>query len=530
MHRHWTVVLLAMILLLPAAARAQDDAVLKLQEQFAALYGKESNFQTRLGGLVSVISLSRYDGEPLADKLLDAAQSEDVLVAAAAWDALAARAASLTQEQANQWRQAGFNLAAGRSGGDAFPGPTLRRPMLALAAGQADAVPTQDRSLGRLLQRAVEQNDPTTEDGRLALEAVGQFLAVHGDTAMLRPLVRFAQQPGPLGDRAYVALSQLPDAPARDANRGDWESWSRDFQATGEPREYDGGSLFFDAPIVIDDASDDRFNQEVELGSLDIRGVDVALAIDATGSLETSNPYIQGYLGVTAQTLSVLSNDVRFGVCYYRHEVRPDLQTACCREEAEMAQRREPKRFLVDFVPMTGNSNQLFAAMNVDRIPSRGGGHEGNGAMAAGLEGAYDLLNRQGRPGAAKVIVLQGDTNPTPGTTDALMTMAGLAKEAKVIVPLLIRDNATARRLDPIAQAATGNDAISYRDDLEAIKDAGGLPNPYENFPDRPFGQIATLIVTASLPSDYADRGPQVVDLVATQLAAANDAGRAAVR
>ena len=508
----------------------QQAGIDRLEKFYARLYGEPQNFETRLGGLVSVISLSRFAGDPLTEHLVTAANRSDPLVALTAWDALAARADRLDDDQAAAWRKAGVDLATGRNGGDVFLGRELRPLLLALAAQPAEAEVDAEQAdaIGDLVNRAVRQNDFNDESGRQTLEAAGQLILARGDASLARRLVDDVQRPGPLGDRAHVVLSQLPHAPARDAARAEWNAWIDGLTMTPAPRAYDGGSIWFEEPTVITDSTDEQFRQEMELGKLNLSGVDVAFAIDATPSLTTSNPYIQGYLGVMTQTLSVLSDNIRIGVCYYRHEVRPELQVDCCRDELRRAQQNEPKRFLVDTIPLTNNFNGLLATMNVDRLPTSGAGHEGLGALAAGLEGAFVLLQQMSRPDAARVIILQGDANPTKGTDQALVKMAGLAKEAGVITSLLIRDGSTARNLNPVAQAASGNDAISYRDDLEAVKE--GTVDPFADFASKPFGQVATQIISAALPDSYADRGPQVVKIVAGHLYTAREAQRVSVR
>ncbi|MEM7807192.1 MAG: vWA domain-containing protein [Planctomycetota bacterium] len=500
----------------------QEQGVRALQDYFARVYGEPANFETRLGGLVSVVSLSRFDGEPLAERLLEATTIDDPLVALAAWDALAARSSSLTPEQNAAWRKAGVELATGRHRNDVFFAGQLRPLLQSLAGGDVEA-----RVVGLLVERAIEQNDLETEAGRATLVAAGTLLRAHGDKTLLRPIVAKAQRRGTLAVRAHAVLSVWDDAPAIDADRRAWNTWLAGLELEPTSSMVTIEPIWFEPPIVIDDSNDPRFRKDVELGRLNIAGVDVALAIDATGSLETSNAYILHYLGVLTQTLAVLGGDVRVGVCYYRHEVRPELQVDCCREAMERMRRNEPLHFLVDMVPLTGNFNQLLQSMNEDRLPSSNTGHDnGRSALAAGFEGSFDLLQRMSRRDAARVILLQGDANPTRGSTDALMTMAGLANEAGVVTVLLIRDKATAERLSPIAQAAAGYDAISYRKDMESLK-SDGAASPFVNFEERPFGLAAAHIVAASLPSDYADRGTPVVRIVSGHLSAAQEASRA---
>ncbi len=490
-----------------------DPGVRALQEFYARNYGAAGNFETRLGGLVSVISLSRYAGDPLTERLLEVAERPDPIVAMAAWDALAARADSLSPEQARRWQDAGLALATGKGGGDVFLGPEMRPLLLALAARPVEK--GEPRKLGRLIERAIAQNNAREEAGRATLEAAGQALHAWADVELARDLGKLLRRGNPLAERAYVVLSQLPAAPAPEADRDGWLTWANGLELSPTPRVFDGQSLWFDAPIVITDSSDERFRRELELGELDIRGVDVVLAIDATGSLSTSNAYIQRYLALTMRTLSVLSDRLRVGLVYYRHEMRPALQVECCR--AAMAD-DDPNQFLVRPVPLTGNFDALLTAMNAMELPYRSGHDDGGGAPAAGLEGAFVMLQNMSPPGTSRVIVVQADAEPTRGSLPTLTEMGQAAREAGVVTALLVRDPADARKFEPVAEAASGGEPISYRDDLEASEEGG---NPLDDFASKPFGQVAAQVITASLPEDYADRGPIVVRIVAEHMAAA---------
>ena len=511
----------------PAAAWAQeattapaevDRGVRELQEFYARTYGDEANFESRLGSLVSVISLSKYAGEPLTARLMDALQSPDAFVVMAAWDALAARADSLSPDQAKQWRDAGFALATGKTGGDVFLGSELRPLLLALAGRPVEQ--GDSRKLGQLIERALLQNDAGTEEGRRTLEAAGQALLAWGDAKLVGDVVKLLRPDTPGGARVAIVLSQLPDAPAAEADRAAWRTWSNGLSLTPTPRVFDGESLWFDEPIVITDASDERFRRELELGELDISGVDVVLAIDATGSLNDSNAYILRYLAQTMRTLSVLSDRVRVGLVYYRHEVRPALQVECCREAMEST---DKDQFLVRPLPLTANFDQVLAAINSIELPYRSGHDDGGGAPAAGYEGAFVMLQNMSPPGNARVIILQADADPTRGSMPTLVEMGKAAKAAGVTTALLIRDRDDARKFADVAEAASGEEAISYRDDLEELKDGA---DPLADFPNKPFGVVAAQVVTASLPADYADRGPIVVRIVSEHIDAAASAAR----
>ena len=496
-----------------------------LEQFYANLYGDQDNFETRLGGLVSVVSLSRYAGKPLTDRLFMAGQSGDSFVAQAAWEALAARAGDLNAEDLRRWQDLGLGLATGRQKNEVFLGTELR-PLLLALAGRA---PERDvPKFADLVNRALAQNDATTDAGRATLEAAGQALKAWGEPSLVTRLVRDVTGKGAAAERTAVVLGQLPGAPAADASAGDWRKWATGLKLQPEPLAYTAGSTWFDAPVVINDPNDPKFRKEVELGDLAISGVDVVFAIDATGSLETSNEYIRRYLTVLMQTLTVVSDNARAGIIYYRHEIRPDLQVDCCREAAA---NKDRNAFLVDPVALTKNFDGLLAAMAVDRLKGARTGHDdGRGALAAGLDASVQLLDAQSRKNAARVVVLQADADPTRGSEETLLKMAGAAREMGVVPVLLIRDASDARRLEATAEAAMGRPAITYRDDLEALKDAPADLDPYADFAEKPLGEVAALVIGSALPEDYRDRGDGVVRLVAAHLEAAYAARQAAGR
>ena len=524
------LVLSLLLSLRPSLAAAQpssDEAIESLQQFYARLYGDSANFESRLGSLVSVVSLSKYAGEPIDAKLIEAMDSPDALVAMAAWDALAARADLLSDDHRRAWQDGGFKLATGKTRNDVFLGDEMRPLLLSLAGRPVEK--GDARKLGDLIERAVAQNDASDEAGRKTLQAAGQAVLAWGDSTIVNGLVRLAQRTGPASERTQVVLAELPNAPGPGADRNEFRTWAGGLKLEPAPMDYQGGSIWFDEPIVITDSEDDQFRKEVELGKLNISGVDVVFAIDATGSLTTSNAYIQQHLAAMGQALSVVSNNIRVGICYYRHEVRPDLQTACCREALEAMQQNKPRHFLIDTIPLTGSMNELLQAMNVNRLPQKSGHKDATGyvgAPAAGLEGAYAMLQQMSRPTATRVIVLQADTDPTDGTMELLETLAGEASDNGVVVPLLIRDKSDANKFQAVAQAGSDRDAIVYRDDL----DAGNEPLSADGFIEKPFGQLTTQIVSSALPSDYADRGPVVVQIVLDHVAASQKANAALIR
>lgn len=513
----------------PAAATRPDDAtpsgevppqvtdaeklIIELQQYYADLYGRPDNFETRLGGLIAVISLNQYAGDPLDDRLLKAAEAGDELIAQAAWDALAGRYKDLTAEQRSSWQEIGLKLATGKASREAFLSYELQPLLLALA----------ERPVGRdagnytkLIEKAIEQNDADTERGKATLEAAGQALAAWGDKSIVNRLLRSLRGKGDLPARTAIVLSQLPNPPQAGASDREWSTWARDVELTPTPRPFDGKSLWFPPPVVITDAENKDFRKEMELPPLKISSVDVVFCIDATGSMKTTNDYVIEYFQLVTQTLSLLSSNISAGAVYYRHETKPELQKDCCR----LAVSKGTGDFLVDTLPLTRDLDKLVRTMALRTVDPKS--HD-EGAYTAGLEAAGRLLGEGSRKNATRVIAMTGDAKLTPGSEETFLKLATLAHDAGILLEFVVKDAKQRDMLVDASKVASQGEPLVMRHDLNKQL-AGKDFDPLEDFETKPFGEMAARVIASTLPPDYKPRTEPVVQIVGDHMHAAREA------
>ena len=112
------------------------------------------------------------------------------------------------------------------------------------------------------------------------------------------------------------------------------------------------------------DLEDESWRDAFEAGDLEVRGVDLAWVIDATGSMAEENKAVARATGRVMSLLSVLSGESRGAAVYVRHEVLDELQRNCCRH-AE----RHPRGYTAKPFPLTSDIARLSRAMFFEPVP-----------------------------------------------------------------------------------------------------------------------------------------------------------------
>ncbi len=483
------------------AAKTQKDRE-DLEHYYADLFGEPLKQKNRLGQLLAIVSLSRIDAAPIADKLIEAAGDKDWLVAQVAWEALFAGHASLTPAQREQWLEAG--LSAARNG--AFPGQTASSLVSAVAgyAYQAD---------GKLIADLIERCADTPDQEGLK-QAIAQLYKGQPDRVWLRLFVNRVMR-GDAASKYDELLRALPDAPAKPEKASQLMGvWQR-FAAAAPPATtqpvgaFTATSPYFPRPEKIENPYDPKWTGELELPNLNIRHIELVYVIDSTGSMGEPNKLLAETLQPLTLVLSIIAPDVRAGVVYYRHEINPALQKDCCKQAAH-----DSSNHLIHAFPLSPNVAGVVSAMQNFYIAPNAGHYRGNGAYAAGLEGALRMNWLNDRNGQRIVIVI-GDALPTEGSVEYATQCATALKAKGVSLFFLEMNAAAAKAVAPIAQAG-GQEPKIFQKDLSRFKALAAKQQSlsFTDILDSTVGQTLTGAVKESVPAQYHDRVDTVLKTV----------------
>ncbi len=508
----------------PASA-ATRKAIETLENYYAELYAKpfRAEANARLAHLVAITSLSRIDGPALTRKLmlpLAFGGKQDPVVTQVAWEALRARATSLTSEQRRQWLDAGLKAV----GNGAFPGATAAGLVAALSTRPVEAAHLP--AMVKLLARLAEENDPATPHGKEALDAAARAIAAWGNKDLVRRVVDEMGGPKVAGRNGRLAalLAALPEAPA-EATPAAWKGWLASPAAArlkANLATLAAGSESFAAPERIVDPTDRKWIKEAELGDLRLSKLDLIFCVDGTGSMQASNEFVTRYVRSVYLALGTISASTRAGAVYYRHETNPAVMLDCCRKAVKA------RDMTVHTIKPVPEPDALLAAMRA-MLPAPGtrvSGHGGDGAYYGALETASKVLG-PAEKGSARVIVCIGDAKMTPGAETKMVELGKSLKAGGYICIFLNRDPWSAENLAATSLAASGEEPVVYRDDVIRLKDGGDV---YDEFESSAFGEMCARAIRASIPPAYGDRAKPMLSAVWKVLVAGERAREAKAR
>jgi hypothetical protein len=486
----------------PRATPTKAERVANLEKYFADIYSKPLREKNRLSQLIGVVSLARLGGEPITKKLLAATLELDVLAGQLAWEAVHARQASLSPADREKWLAAGMDIA--RRGG--FPGATIAPLLSACSEKPAAAF----KPLPELLVRVAVENDPANKDGKPAINAARDAIATWRDPKLVQLLLARLQKKPELLPRIVAMLAGLPDPPeaTEDAAkfRGVWGRYLRVNKLappTTRP-SYAGVSKLFPVPEMIVDPGDKKWRKDLELPRLQIDAVDLAICVDATASMAASNEYVTAYIETVMRLMRLMSDQVRGGAVYYRHEIDESIMLPCCKEALE-----QKDGFRTRTIPFVNDPKVLVKQMLAQKLTGKTGHGKDRiyaGAFAGGIETAMKM---NWSPSGKRIIVSTGDDNATLGSEQKLLDLAEQAKKEGTLLLFVVRDTTAAKSIAPASKAATGLDPIIYKDDVEKLK-ATSQPatsmTAIEQFKGTAFETMTTRVLELSLPEGYRDR------------------------
>lgn len=316
------------------------------------------------------------------------------IVRVIAWEALHARNASLTAEQRKRWIAATIELA--RTG--QFRG-ALRAGMLRVLIPEG---PTQHTYA--IFKKLFAETNALYPGDVEVLRAMREALAAWQDVRLVRLLIAAiarSHHDAPRADwllRAFEADIPKPEQYAHKGTRalwaayhGAWKKWLAK-QAFKPPRPgslppYKGTSKLLDPPEVID-PDEAKWHKDLELPRLHLEPLDVAFAVDSTGSMMSVIEWIKRDVHRMLKAFALISREPRIGVTFYRDKGDEYVTRTC---------------------PLTDNGAALSRAIRTARA---GGGGDAPEAVLQALAVALRKQPWSRMPNARKVIVLVGDAPP----------------------------------------------------------------------------------------------------------------------
>jgi len=399
----------------PAAGLKNPRRVIELRfESLTDQYINHLNSPDWITRSVAVISLSRMPIAKATEAIVRRLQDEKKPVGQlVAWQALLGRAPLLTEEQRRIWQTVTEKMI----GKNLFHGD-LRIGLLEMLSA---APPTRD---GRAYFMGLFRTTSSLDSSDIpTLIAMGRALRDWGDGDLVEELLRALHDPS-TAVRAELILQAAGAGvpwnrtPAAAKAYADWWRENRDAFTSAPPAEKRWSQLkpqFIDAPVDIDsvDLTDRKWRDELELGRLELRQYDFAIAIDCSRSMRPEIERLKRDMRIMFSAFSLVAIEPRVGLTLFA-----------------------PGGIVKQF-PLTGDLGQLMGYVNAADIMGPPGEEEWAGALQQTMSGS-----KWAPPGrySRRAIVLISDEPITKPQGDVAVPLAHVgAKAAFRIYGVMIR-------------------------------------------------------------------------------------------
>ncbi|HUU91389.1 MAG TPA: vWA domain-containing protein [Phycisphaerae bacterium] len=396
---------------------------------------------------VAVISLSRMPVEKATEAIVQRLQDEKKPVGQlVAWQTMLGRAPLLTEKQHRIWQTVTEKMI----GKKLFHGD-LRIGLLEMLS--ASPATRDGRAYFTNLFRTTSSLDSSDIP---TLIAMGHALRAWGDKELVEQLLRTLGDPSTAVRAELILQAAGADVPwnrtpAAAKAYAEWWRESRDAFTSAGPDAEGWKRLkpqFIAAPVDIDsvDLTDRKWRDELELGRLELRQYDFAIAIDCSRSMRPEIERLKRDMRIMFLAFSQVALEPRVGLTLFAPGV------------------------IVKHYPLTGDLNRLMGYVSAADIMGPAGEEEWAGALKQTMAGS-----QWAPPGrySRRAIALVSDEPITKPQADLAVPLAQLgAKAGFRIYGVMIRsggkgkNNPLAVPLDRTASAADTT--------LPASKQAGG--------------------------------------------------------
>ena len=379
-----------------------------------------------------------------------------------AWEAIHARADTISKSHHNQWVNAGAK-AFKRFKGKCFTG-NLRVGLLKARAGygpKADIVIKLDFLFFKMLDNIDHKN--SVDYGTLV--AMREIVANLRDKKLIKKLAAKIGDPKYFNKIEYI-LSGLDESYQPVGNisrkaskkqimeaRKYWLKWIRTADLK-DPKKIDyklyrETSEYFPKPITITNLKKDRrhFKGDLEMKKIRVNSFELSFVIDSTGSMSNVMKWVANDVEKILAAMTLVAKEPKLGVTYFRHEIDPKAQTSnCCQNKPLIVNGKDvsgnatnngmQNYYSVKVYTMVG-AKGIKALTKCLKQEQAGGGHNG-GAAYGGILAAYKY--NKWRKRGKKLMIVIGDTpmtkkdggqNKGPGNTDSIEPCKELVTKMK---------------------------------------------------------------------------------------------------
>jgi hypothetical protein len=452
---------LALVLLLASAARSatttqtastRDENVDAVEYLSSTVYAKLLNSPDWLDRSLGLISLARLPGHGPTEMILHHVQTDATpAVRIVAWQCLLARAKSITPTQYKKWREATAALVKA----DAFRGQT-RVGLIRMLALEP---PTQQTR--RLWCSLFDHTSAMEQQDVPVLDALGDCLKAWRSPELLKFLGGKLDSPDDAYRAEYLLHHAGVDAPWAGehsdvgfgrmweiANEGYakwWHDNGKDWKEIKHPeadnpwRNLEAQFIPAADPALKIDRFDEKWKKELEIGTPDLRGLDVVFVVDATGSMQWLLDYLKRDITRILRATALVSGKPRIGITFYR-------------DQGDM--------FVTRSVRLTEHLPELQAA--ISNISAEGG----EDTPEAVYEALVDALSNnpwRWEKSVRRAVVLITDAPPHPQTQEACERVARDCKEHAVTLYVVKASADELPQLNALASAAGGH-AVAVKD------------------------------------------------------------------
>jgi hypothetical protein len=423
----------------PTARSEQQELV----DYLASVYGKLLESHDWMDRGLALVSLSRLPGDGATNTILNSLKTDATpAVRVVAWQCLLARAEFMDESQWKRWRDAtGPLVESGAFRGQLRVGllrmmaagePSSRAKRVWLAIfGQTSALDAQDvpvlDELGNCL---------AAWRSRDVLQFLFETLSSQHDAYRAEYVLHAAGVDAPwAGRRSDVGSQKMWKLAIEDyarwwqQHRGEWKETKKppdQAWRTLKPQFVPGVDL--EAPI---DRYSEKWKKELEIGTPDVRGLEVVFVVDATGSMQWVLDYFKGDVARILRAASLVSQrPPRIGLTFYRDH---------------------GDAFVTRSLRLTEKLTDLQNALS---LVDAHGGADPPEAVYEGLREALTKNEWDWEARTRRAVVLIGDAPPQPPTQSACEDVARQCADKGIALYVVKASEDELPELDAIATAA----------------------------------------------------------------------------
>ena len=427
----------------PTTATAPADAA---RERLAArilthtleMHAKHLKSRDPLARAMAVICLARIDAPEVTDKLMEVmTRDARPIPRVCAWEALHARLRNLDAARQKKWFDAGVSMVLKKElcgdlrvlpvQGAFLAGPTAKNLRLFefLYRTTSTKSPADMATLAAMRLALTRWHDARLV--KMLLAGTSKLDTILRADFLLRGLASDVVQPMSFESKGSDGMV-----------RGMQKAWAQWYKDSFEPAKKPAAPKYLirtpcllPAPERIADPHDPKWRRNLELDRFRLDGLEVALVVDSTGSMQNVLDWVKRDVGKLMRVFRMVSR-------------RPRIAVVCYRDHNE--------EYVSKNTPLSGDVARLTRALRGERAT---GGRDEPEAVLDGLARAVKILKWSPRKTVHKTILLIGDAPPHFKTLPAIQKLLD-AQVKKGFRVNCVKVNGSPSEFDTIARWGRG--------------------------------------------------------------------------